>query len=132
MPFFQMSKLAIFSSMKKPVTRLYPFEARPDIEKTRGRIELQVETCTFCSLCAKKCPTGAIEMDRKASPRVFHLDRFKCILCGACVDGCASKSITTESHWAAPVDKRGVLTWTQTAPPPKATPAAPATPAPTA
>ena len=102
MPYFQMSKLAIFSSMKKPATRLYPFEVRPDIDKTRGRIELQAETCTFCGLCAKKCPTGAIEMDRKASPRWFHLDRFKCILCGACVDGCASKSITSEAHWAPP------------------------------
>ena len=121
MPFFQMSKLAIGSAVKKPATRRYPFEIRPDISKTRGRIEVKIDTCTFCTLCAKKCPTGAIEMDRKASPRVFTLDRFKCILCGACVEGCASKSITTESHWAAPADKRGVMTWTQATPPPKAT-----------
>ena len=144
MPFFQISKLAIKSAIKKAATRLYPFQIRPDIAKTRGRIEMHIENCTFCTLCARKCPTGAIEIDRKSIPRVFTLDRFKCVLCSACVDACMTKnSITVESHYAPPVENHkvnawvqttnidkhytpppsnGLVTWTQLTPPPKPVP----------
>ena len=126
MPYFEMSLLAIKSALKKAATRLYPFVVRPDIPKTRGRIDMHIDFCTFCTLCARKCPTNAIEIDRKSSPRVFKLDRFRCILCGACVEDCLTKkSIYIDNHYAPPVLKREVIIWTQATPPPKA--AAPVT-----
>ena len=43
------------------------------------------EKCTGCTLCSKKCPTGAIVGTVK-NPHHIVLD--KCISCGACADAC--------------------------------------------
>ncbi len=41
--------------------------------------------CKSCSLCAKKCPTGAITGE-KGVP--YKIDPDKCIKCGACIESC--------------------------------------------
>ena len=35
------------------------------------------EKCVYCTLCAKKCPQGAIEVDRKE--KTWKLDSEKCV-----------------------------------------------------
>lgn len=47
--------------------------------------------CVYCTLCAKKCPAGAIEVDR--ANKVWKLDDEKCIACGTCADACPKKCI---------------------------------------
>ncbi len=117
MPFFKMSPLVLKNAASGPATRRYPEQVRGDLPRTRGRIELRLESCTFCGLCQKRCPTGAIALDRQE--RVFTLDRFKCILCGACQDACfAQKCLFLAPHYAAPTRTRQVETWKQAAPPP--------------
>ncbi len=46
---------------------------------------IDVEKCTGCTICAKKCPTGAIIGGRK-QPHFIIQD--KCISCGACEEAC--------------------------------------------
>jgi NADH-quinone oxidoreductase subunit F/NADP-reducing hydrogenase subunit HndC len=48
------------------------------------------DKCTGCTLCSKKCPSGAIEGTVK-NPHTIIAD--KCIGCGACVDSCRFNAI---------------------------------------
>ncbi len=43
------------------------------------------DSCTGCTLCSRKCPTGAISAERKA---VHSIDKEKCIKCGKCFEAC--------------------------------------------
>ena len=47
--------------------------------------------CVYCTLCAKKCPAGALEVDRAA--KTWTLDEEKCVGCGTCVETCPKKCI---------------------------------------
>jgi len=52
---------------------------------------IDAEKCKGCTLCAKKCPTGAIVGAAK-SPHHIVVD--KCIGCGSCLDSCRFDAIT--------------------------------------
>jgi len=52
---------------------------------------IDVDACTGCTICAKKCPTDAIIGSRKAPH--FIVDD-KCIACGTCFDVCKFSAIT--------------------------------------
>lgn len=47
--------------------------------------------CVYCTLCAKKCPAGAITVDRAA--KTWTLDEERCIGCGTCHEVCPKKCI---------------------------------------
>ncbi len=46
---------------------------------------IRPESCRGCSLCARKCPTGAISGELR---EVFVIDESKCIKCGNCAAVC--------------------------------------------
>ena len=64
MPFFSFAGFVTKSAAAKPATRMYPFEKRKPYAATRGHIKVELKDCSFCTLCAKKCPTDAIEVDQ--------------------------------------------------------------------
>ena len=47
--------------------------------------------CVYCTICARKCPSGALTVDRAA--KTWVLDEEKCVGCGACADTCPKKCI---------------------------------------
>lgn len=47
--------------------------------------------CVYCTLCARKCPVGALEVDR--ANKTWVCDYEKCIGCGACAEACPKKCI---------------------------------------
>ena len=47
--------------------------------------------CVYCTLCAKRCPAGAIEVNRAA--KTWTLDEEKCVACGTCAEVCPKKCI---------------------------------------
>ncbi len=47
------------------------------------------ENCTYCSVCAERCPFQAIHVDQK----MWKYNNRKCFGCGVCVDHCTSKAL---------------------------------------
>jgi ech hydrogenase subunit F len=99
MPFLSMSKLVTRSAVRRPATRLYPAQRREPFPGTRGHIAFAINSCIFCNLCAKKCPTEAIVCSK--ADKTWQIDHTKCILCGNCVDACR-KSCLSQLNTPAP------------------------------
>ena len=102
MSLFKMKKIVLQSLFKKPATIEYPIKPAPKTERTRGQIEIDLDSCIFCGMCTRKCPTNAIDVSK--SDKSWEIARFGCIQCGACVEACPKKCLrmtniqTTASH----------------------------------
>ncbi len=83
---FKIGKMIMRSLFQKPATLMYPVIPRIYHEKTRGHIEVDMDACILCGICSKKCPTHAIEVDRKA--KEWSIARLQCIQCNCCVEYC--------------------------------------------
>ena len=104
MAYFEMSRLALKWVLTKPVTSRYPFEPRQAIAGSRGQLVFTKKTCVYCTVCAKKCPTGALTVNR--AQKQWTIDRLLCITCGYCVEACPKESLElTTDHGSPTVTK---------------------------
>jgi len=97
---FKIGKLVLKSLFSKPATLMYPVIPRVWEERTRGQIGIVEESCILCSICAKKCPTNAIVVDR--ANRSWTIERMACIQCGSCTEACPKKCLIMENQYTAP------------------------------
>lgn len=86
------AKIAMRNLFSKPVTTKYPFEPAVYPEGSRGHIELNIDQCVLCGLCARHCPTGTIVVDRKAG--TWTMNRFDCVQCQSCVNVCHKNALS--------------------------------------
>ena len=84
----------------KPVTKNYPAEPAVYPERSRGHIEIDIDSCVLCGLCMRSCPSGSITVDRKGS--LWTINRFDCIQCGYCTTVCPKKSLSIVPGYQKP------------------------------
>ena len=106
----------------KPVTKNYPAEPINYPERSRGHIDIEIDKCISCSMCAKVCPTGCITVDRKAL--TWEINRFDCLACGYCTLKCPKKCLHLTPGYQTPGGEKLPARYQRPTPPPK--PAAPA------
>jgi ech hydrogenase subunit F len=75
----------------RPETLKYPFVKRELPEGTRGRIDIEIDKCTFCGACEKRCPSDALKVTR--DPKSWTLNPYACVICGYCIEVCPKKCI---------------------------------------
>lgn len=124
---FEGMSISLASFFIRPITVQYPeVDISTDVtikdrykgplsgmpENYRGILEVNMESCTACSLCMKACPIDCIALttvkcDKHTVPGLggtseavktrtcsrFDIDMGKCMFCGLCVKPCATKAI---------------------------------------
>ena len=78
--------------------KMYPVKPAKFFDATRGHVEIETGKCILCSLCAKKCPTDAITVERQN--KIWKIDRMKCIACALCVDACPKKCLKMANSYS--------------------------------
>lgn len=130
MRFGKFTRTALKNLISKPATRPYPEQPREYPERTRGHVEIDIDTCVLCGLCSRKCPTGAINVNR--AEKTWTIGRFGCIQCGCCVETCPKKCLQMKQTYTTPGAEKKEDTFVKTNMPAPAAPAKPAAAANTA
>lgn len=97
---FKLGKMTLGSMFKKPETILYPVEKKTPPAGLKGHVMNDVEGCILCGICEKRCPCGAIGVDKTA--RTWTINRFRCVQCGSCVRECPKACLTMEPAYTPP------------------------------
>jgi ech hydrogenase subunit F len=106
---FDFIPVALKNVFSKPATRKYPYIKRTPFEKQKGHIAIDIDSCIYCGMCGRKCPVGAIKVDRAA--RSWSIDRFKCIMCGACSECCPKKCLDIAGDYTMAANVKSVDTF---------------------
>jgi NADH-quinone oxidoreductase subunit I len=105
----------------------YPKQQLPIPEVGRYQLDVEIDDCIVCDLCAKICPVDCIDIESiKATEAIgqtsdgstkrlyaakFDIDMAKCLYCGLCTVVCPTECITMTNHYDRSVYQLGDLTY---------------------
>jgi len=103
---FHLTKMSFRNLFKKPATKLYPVVPPVYTPMTKGRIVNDISVCILCGICEKKCPAGALAVDKPAG--TWTLDPFACVQCYTCVRACPKGCLTMLAAYTPAAVKKSV------------------------
>ncbi len=104
---FKFTPVVIQNFIGKRATRRYPFVVRPPFENARGEICNDIQICTFCGVCAAKCPSQCITVDKKST--TWSCNPMACVYCGVCAESCPSGSLQQKCNYRRPVREKEMI-----------------------
>ena len=81
MSIMDFSITALKNLFSKPATSQYPAVPKEYPEKSRGHVEIDIDSCIMCGICSRKCMSGAIKVDR--ATKTWSIERMGCVQCQA-------------------------------------------------
>ena len=116
-----------FKQMEGTNTIQYPSQKLPIPEVGRYQLDVEMDDCIVCDLCAKVCPVNCIDIEAiKATEAIgqtsdgttkrlyaakFDIDMAKCMDCCLCTIVCPTECIVMTNQYANRVFKRSNLTY---------------------
>ncbi|HEX7365551.1 MAG TPA: 4Fe-4S binding protein [Pelobium sp.] len=104
-----------FDQQNGIATVQYPHQKLPIPEVGRYQLDVVIDDCIVCDLCAKICPVDCIEIESiKATEAIgktsdgsvkrlyapkFDIDMAKCMFCGLCTTVCPTECITMTNEY---------------------------------
>lgn len=58
-----------------------------------GRIEITSDGCTSCEVCARACPTGALQIAESGVGWALSFQFSRCVACGLCLEACQPRAL---------------------------------------
>src|SRR6201985_657871 len=116
-----------FKSLEGTNTIQYPHQKLPVPEVGRYQLEVEIDDCIVCDLCAKICPVNCIDIEAiKATEAIgqtsdgttkrlyaakFDIDMAKCMYCGLCTIVCPTECIVMTNQYDKSVVQLSDLTY---------------------
>ncbi len=104
-----------FEQQEGITTIQYPRQEIPIPEVARYQLDVEIDDCIVCDLCAKACPVDCIDIEAiKATEAIsktsdgsvkrlyaakFEIDMAKCMYCGLCTVVCPTECITMTDQY---------------------------------
>jgi formate hydrogenlyase subunit 6/NADH:ubiquinone oxidoreductase subunit I len=107
---------------RRPMTVQYPDKIDKPVQEMlpetyRGVLEVDLDRCTGCLLCAKGCPIGCIDISVCKNPvtgtrdlEKFDIDIGLCMYCGICAEICNFDALVHTTEFEATVSRPEDLT----------------------
>ena len=116
-----------FEQQQGIVTVQYPHQKMPIPEVGRYQLDVEIDDCIVCDLCAKICPVDCIEIEsikstgpigqtsdgttKRLYAAKFDIDMAKCLYCGLCTVVCPTECIIMTDQYDRTVTHISQLTY---------------------